>query len=39
MAPGLYLIVWFLALFTLAYVPTHLVLTKLTSSRASRQPA
>ena len=37
MAPGLYLIVWFLALFTLAYVPTHLALTKLTAARAARQ--
>jgi len=38
MAPRLYLVVWFLALFTLAYVPTHLALTKLTAARATRQP-
>jgi hypothetical protein len=39
MAPGLYLVVWVLALFTLAYLPTHLVLTKLTAApRATRQP-
>jgi hypothetical protein len=37
MAPGLYLVVWFLALFTLAYVPTHLALTKLTAARAARR--
>lgn len=36
MAPGLYLVVWFVALFTLAYVPTHLALTKLTAARAIR---
>jgi len=39
MPPGLYLVVWFLALFTLAFVPTHLVLAKLISARASRQPS
>jgi hypothetical protein len=38
MAPGLYLVVWILALFTLAYVPTHLALTKLTAARATRRP-
>jgi hypothetical protein len=37
MPPGVYLAVYFLALFTLAYVPTHLVLTKLTAARATRQ--
>jgi hypothetical protein len=37
MSPGLYLVVWILALFTLAYVPTHLVLSKLTAARATRQ--
>jgi len=37
MAPGLYLVVWFLALFALAYVPTHLALMKLTAARARRQ--
>jgi hypothetical protein len=37
MPPGLYLVVWILALFTLAYVPTHLVLSKLAGARASRQ--
>ena len=37
MPPGLYLVVWFLALFTLAYVPTHLALTKLAAARATRQ--
>jgi hypothetical protein len=31
-----YLVVWILALFTLAYVPTHLALTKLTAARARR---
>jgi hypothetical protein len=36
MPPGLYLVVWFLALFTLAYVPTHLALTKLTAARPPR---
>jgi hypothetical protein len=36
MPPGLYLVVWFLALFTLAYVPTHLALIKLTAARARR---
>jgi len=36
MPPGLYLAVWILALFTLAYVPTHLALTKLTAARASQ---
>jgi hypothetical protein len=36
MAPGLYLVVWFLALFTLAYVPTHLALSKLAAARANR---
>ena len=36
MAPGLYLVIWFLALFILAYVPTHLALTKLTAARATR---
>jgi hypothetical protein len=39
MAPGLYLVVWFLALFTLAYVPTHLVLAKLVAARAARPPS
>ena len=39
MPPGLYLVVWFLALFTLAYVPTHLALTKLTAARATRLPS
>jgi hypothetical protein len=39
MPPGLYLVVWFLALFALAFVPTHLVLTRLTAARATRQPA
>lgn len=39
MPPGLYLVVWFLALFTLAYLPTHLALTKLTAARATRQPS
>ena len=38
MPPGRYLVVWFLALFTLAYVPTHLALTKLTAARAARIP-
>jgi len=37
MAPGLYLAVYFMALFTLAYVPTHLALSKLTAARAARQ--
>ena len=37
--PGLYLAVWILALFALAYVPTHLVLSKLTAARIPRQPA
>ena len=37
MPPGLYLVVWLLALFTLAYVPTHLVLTKLAGARSPRQ--
>jgi len=37
MPPGLYLAVWFLALFALAYVPTHLALCKLTGARAARQ--
>jgi hypothetical protein len=37
MAPRLYLVVYFLALFTLAYVPTHIVLSKLTARRANRQ--
>jgi hypothetical protein len=36
MSPGLYLLVWILALFTLAYVPTHIVLTKLTAARPTR---
>ena len=39
MAPGLYLVAWFAALFTLAYVPTHLALTKLAAARAARQPS
>jgi len=39
MAPGLYLLVWVLALFTLAYVPTHLALAKLTPARATGQPS
>jgi hypothetical protein len=34
---GLYLVVWLLALFALAYLPTHLALTKLTAARAARQ--
>jgi hypothetical protein len=38
MKPGLYLVVWILALFTLAWVPTHLALAKLTAARATRQP-
>jgi hypothetical protein len=38
MPPGLYLVVWFLALFTLAYVPTHLALGKMTAARATRHP-
>ena len=38
MPPGLYLVVWYLALFTLAYVPTHLALAKLIPARATRQP-
>jgi hypothetical protein len=33
MPPGLYLVVWMLALFTLAYVPTPIVLKKLTAAR------
>ena len=37
MAPGLYLVVWFLALFTLAFLPTHLALTKLVPFRARRK--
>jgi hypothetical protein len=37
MPPGLYLVVWILVLFTLAYVPTHLALSKLTAARARRQ--
>jgi hypothetical protein len=36
MPPGLYLVVWMLALFTLAYVPTHFALSKLTAAPASR---
>jgi hypothetical protein len=32
---GLYAAVWFLALFALAYVPTHFALCKLTSSRSN----
>jgi hypothetical protein len=39
MPAGLYLVVWILALFTLAYLPTHLALTKLTAVRAARQPS
>ena len=38
MAPGLYLLLWLLALFTLAYLPTHLALAKLIPARATRQP-
>jgi hypothetical protein len=42
MPPGVYLVVWMLALFTLAYVPTHLALSKLIPARAragaTRQP-
>ena len=38
MAPGLYLVVWILALFTLAYLPTHLALAKLTAARSPRRP-
>ena len=37
MRPGLYLVVWFFALFTLAYVPTHLALLKLACTRVPRQ--
>jgi hypothetical protein len=37
MPQGLYLVFWILALFTLAYMPTHLALTKLTAARACRQ--
>jgi hypothetical protein len=37
MPSGLYLVVWILALFTLAYWPTHVVLTKLTAARATRR--
>jgi hypothetical protein len=37
MPAGLYLVVWILALFTLAYLPTHLALAKLTAARATRQ--
>jgi hypothetical protein len=37
MPAGLYLVVWMLALFALAYLPTHLALTKLTAGRAARQ--
>jgi hypothetical protein len=36
--PGLYLVVWILTLFILAYVPTHLALVKLTAARATRPP-
>ena len=39
MPSGLYLVVWFLALFTLACVPKHLALAKLTAARAARQPS
>jgi len=39
MPAGVYLVVYFLALFTLAYVPTHLALSKLTAARAARQPS
>jgi hypothetical protein len=39
MPPGLYLVVWMLTLFVLAYLPTHLVLTKLTAARAARKPS
>jgi hypothetical protein len=39
MPPGLYLVVWMLTLFALAYLPTHLVLTKLTAARAARKPS
>jgi hypothetical protein len=39
MSPGLYLVVWYLALFTLAYVPTHLALGKLIPDRSTRQPS
>jgi hypothetical protein len=39
MAPGVHLVAWILALFTLAYVPTHVVLSKLTASPATRQPS
>jgi hypothetical protein len=39
MPPGVYLVVYFLALFTLAYVPTHLVLSELTAARAARRPS
>ena len=38
-SPGLYLVVWILALFTLAFLPAHLVLAKLTAARATRQPS
>lgn len=36
MAPGVYLVVWMLALFSLAYLPTHLLLKKLATRRNSR---
>jgi hypothetical protein len=36
MMPGVYLVVWIPALFTLAYAPTHLVLAKLTAARTTR---
>ena len=35
--PGLYLVVWMLTLFALAYVPTHFALAKLTAVRDARQ--
>jgi hypothetical protein len=39
MASGAYLAVLMLALFSLVYVPTHWVLTKLTANPATRQPS
>jgi hypothetical protein len=36
MPAGVYLVVWMLALFALAFLPTHLVLNKLASQRNAR---
>jgi hypothetical protein len=36
MPAGVYLVVWMLALFTLAFLPTHLVLKKLATQRSAR---